>query len=352
MRSLNFIPPIDPEELARERLTALLDVYREAENELMGVIHQTINASTRRSARWRAVTMLRQVRNTIDRINRQIERQAPRMISTLYEEGARETARTAELLGVTGGVALGNRIHQEAAEAISRGLVEDLSQASEAMWTEISGFIRATQQKILQENVISRRIATGLVTGQGGPQVSGRLYEDFRNAMADEQFIQAGARRYTPGVYSDLVTRTRMREAVTWGRRNTSLDLGLDLVQIDVHGDACPQCQMRMGRVYSQSGAATDFPQLLDHPPYHPNCRCNMFPVTEYALLYRNEYDVVSRMSMQTPNTLPSKKEAMEWLMQNPTYRVATYNDYLNVLGKPQRTPMQAIRDARVKVTQ
>jgi hypothetical protein len=108
---------------------------------------------------------------------------------------------------------------------------------------------------------------------------------------------------------------------------------------------------MRMGRVYSQSGATADFPQLLDHPPYHPNCRCNMFPTSEFALRYRNEYDVISRMSKQTPNTLPSKTDAEDWLMQNPQYRVATYNDYLNVLGRPQRTPMQAVRDARVRVS-
>jgi hypothetical protein len=98
------------------------------------------------------------------------------------------------------------------------------------------------------------------------------------------------SRNYNLKSYSELVARTRMREAQTEAVKESMKQFDEDLVEIPRHDNPCAEiCAQYQGQVYSISGNSDKYEKLPDGgPPWHPNCEDVMNPVSENILAWRN----------------------------------------------------------------
>jgi hypothetical protein len=151
---------------------------------------------------------------------------------------------------------------------------------------------------LLQENLVNRAIAQGIIEGQTHVDVSSRILNLVRDSVTDANKLYINGRNYDPRKYARLLALTRTREAVTQGTLNTALEYGMDLVQVSDHSH--PQddaCSPYKGKVFSISGANKDFPKMSEKPPFHPHCRHILLPVSEDILKVKGIYEELSRFS-------------------------------------------------------
>jgi len=247
--------------------------------------------------RYRTEAILKQVNEGIKVLNGGCYKWAKKTIPYGYERGIDMAAERLKALNVTRFVKYDAKIHSSAASVLIDDVTIDLITANQSMKNGVHRYIRMTQQRILEDKEISRLIAEGVIKGEARRTVSDEMLSQLRRQMGNEQFINIKGRNYRPDKYSELVARTRAREATAQGSINTALHYGVDLCQIDVHAGACGYCQQFMGRIYSISGSHTDFPMLLERPPFHPNCECNILPITRESIEERGYYDSMVKLS-------------------------------------------------------
>ncbi len=101
--------------------------------------------------------------------------------------------------------------------------------------------------------------------------------------------ININGRNYDLRSYSEMVARTRMREAQTEATKELCKEYGNDLVQFSDHDNACDECAQYEGVIFSLSGESTEYDVLPDEaePPVHPNCEHNLNPVSENEIAAR-----------------------------------------------------------------
>jgi len=305
------------------RLQNMIRLYERARFKLQGRLAE---GDLTPFAAWRANEIIKQLNWTINDLNRRVRQLTPKIVREAYKRGSQVAIQVGKDIGVTGEINYGNRLNTQTVAVLTDQMTRDLVTANASMKKTIPSFLRATQQKILEDRAITELIAEGIVLGEARKATSDALYQTMRIKMAEGQFITINGRNYNPESYAELVVRTRTREAAAQGTVNSALELGMDLVQIDVHGDACPLCRTRMGRVYSISGTHPEFPPLDARPPYHPNCECNLFPVTEGYLRRRGIYDQMRELSQKTPK-FSSPQEAQQWLNDHKNMDIKTLKD-------------------------
>ena len=189
-------------------------------------------------------------------------------------------------------------IHRSAVNVLADNTTMDFLSANATMMKNIDRFLLTTQQRLIEDQAISKMIAEGIISGETRRAVSDRIYREFQKRMVDEQFIVINGRHYRPDYYAELVARTRTVEAANQGAINTSLYYENDLMQVSAHSDACEECQPIQGRVYSISGTNDDFPALdTIEIPVHPHCRHFLVPVNELILRERGEYEGLAKIS-------------------------------------------------------
>ncbi|HPN57483.1 MAG TPA: hypothetical protein PLD92_11610, partial [Candidatus Omnitrophota bacterium] len=155
-------------------------------------------------------------------------------------------------------------------------------------------------QKLIEDKQISKMLAEGMIEGQTRRQISGRLAEEFKKRIDDERLITINGKNYLPEAYSRMVTRARFMEASNTASVNSALQYGIDLVQVSVHSGSCDLCDPFQGKIFSVSGTNPDFPVLEERPPYHPNCRHVLLPVTKEYLTAKGLYRNSSRFSLSS----------------------------------------------------
>jgi hypothetical protein len=126
-------------------------------------------------------------------------------------------------------------------------------------------------------------------------KVSQKIMTRLLKKMAGQDFItikgkDGKERNYNLKSYSEMVARTRMREAQTDATVEMCNDYDNDLVQFSQHDDPCEKCAEFEGKVYSLSGDHPKYPKLPDEAycPVHPNCEHNLNPTSDNALRRRN----------------------------------------------------------------
>jgi len=230
-------------------------------------------------------------------LNRQCYKWTKTAIPYGYERGIDLAAERLKALGVTRFIKQDAQIHTSAVGILVDDINIDLITANQTMKNNFNRFIRKTQQRILEDKAISKAIAEGVIEGETRNAVSDRILNELGKKMKNEQFITINGRNYRPSSYSELLARTRTREATTQGTINTALYYRMDLVQLDAHLEICSYCQQFSGRIYSISGNHPDFPMLKEKPPFHPNCRCVLLPITEESIKERGYYDNLVKLS-------------------------------------------------------
>jgi hypothetical protein len=86
------------------------------------------------------------------------------------------------------------------------------------------------------------------------------------------RWINVGGRNFQLSNYAEMVARTTPREAASRAMVSRILDNGRDLVTISSHSSSCDICAEYDGKTFSLSGNSTEFGELMELPPFHPNC--------------------------------------------------------------------------------
>lgn len=285
------------------KINELVRSYRKVQKDLLA---QLAKVDITEFQRYRTETILRQVNLRVKALNNGAREWALKTTPYAYKRGVDIAAQRMKLLKITDGVVFDAQIHTSAINILTDQITMDLLAANGSIQKNFNRFIRTTQQRIMEDKMITRQIAEGLIKGEARRTVSDRMLNEFRRQLGDEKFITINGRNYRPDKYSELVARTRTREATSQGTINSCLQYDNDLIQIDVHSNACSYCQQFMGRIYSISGSHPDFPRLIEQPPYHPHCLCNLLPITEESLKGRGYYDEEVRLSNSPMTKIPS----------------------------------------------
>lgn len=162
-----------------------------------------------------------------------------------------------------------------AAQLLAENAVNQFQKVDQLIGRRVDDVLR---QIALQETTIS------VASGEASQTLAERLSVALQRAGLTEtdgvlHFVQINGRNYRLGPYTKMVSRTTVREAATEGMKNRLLQNEIDLVLIDDGAeDACEICQPYQGQTYSLSGQSEEYPQAVDLPPFHPNCRCVLTP--------------------------------------------------------------------------
>lgn len=285
------------------KINELIRLYRKTQKDLLV---QLARVDITEFQRYRTEAILKQVNLQVRILDGGARKWTLETVPYAYKRGVDIAAQRMKILKITDRVAFDVQIHTSAIDILADQVTMDLLTANGSIGKNFNRFIRTTQQRIMEDKIITQQIAEGVIKGEARRAVSDRMLNEFRRQLGDERFITINGRNYRPDSYSELVARTRTREATRQGTINSCLQYGNDLVQVDVHSDACSYCQQFMGRVYSISGNHPDFPSLTEAPPYHPNCLCNLLPITEESLKARGYYDEEVRLSNSPMTKIPS----------------------------------------------
>lgn len=330
------IGDVSDDDFLDARSQALIDVYEAAEKKIVGILGKAEGISD--EARWRFESLLAQIQHEIAFLNQSVATWAPIAASSAYKRGSVLASQTARSMGLPAQkIDFDAVLHKGAISALSDQMALDMLGANQTMLDNSTRLIRATQQRVLSETTINRALAEGLAGGESRRQISRTLEDQFSAQLEEGKLITAGGRNFQPGTYAELVTRTRTREAATWGTINTQADYGLDLVQVSTHESEVDVCTPYAGRVFSLSGNNPDFPLLDRKPPFHPNCKHVLLPVSATILRMRGQYDALSALSNNRPLS-EDLADIEAWAEQNPGLVIGSTQDYHRYLNSGDAT--------------
>ncbi|EMO12469.1 phage minor capsid protein [Leptospira santarosai] len=155
---------------------------------------------------------------------------------------------------------------------------------------KIESVFKATKQKVLAETRINKQLADGILTDANWKTAKKNLETAFnrklkRAGIPEGNYLEINRRNYNVEAYSEMLTRTRLREAQTAGVKKYAEHSGNDLVQVSDHGTHTEICQEFEGKIYSISGNSEKYEQLKMWTPFHRNClhvMCIFFNVVEF----------------------------------------------------------------------
>jgi len=152
------------------------------------------------------------------------------------------------------------------------------------------GLVQIQAFSIDDEMAINELIEEAIEAGERPGYAIKLIREYFQAKIGDGQFILINGRNYNLKYYARLVARTRMIDAQAQATRNTCEQYDNDLVQISEHNTDCLICLPYEGNIYSLSGKHPTYPMLVDQPTWHPQCEHNMYPTSEEAISFREQY--------------------------------------------------------------
>jgi len=289
------IKKLDEQILFEVQVKNLGDSYLKSRKRLRRILTQVDLTDFRK---YRTQALLAQVNSEITALNKAARVWAKKNVPVTYVRGVDIAAKELKRMNVTRFVNTDAKIHQSAVASLVDDITINMVTANLSMKNEITRYIKKTQQRILEDKKISQLIVQGQIEGETRRQTSDVILKELTKQMGDEKYVRINGRRYQPDKYAELLARTRTREAASIGSINTALQYGLDLVQISVHNH--PQedpCSPFQGKVFSLSGNHPDFPALKARPPFHPNCKHVLIPITPEALEDDGIYEDVSKFS-------------------------------------------------------
>lgn len=276
------------------RVEQLAKIYRASRIELLRLVN---GIDVTEFQRARAEVLLAQVDREIERLNRLARGWTTSTMPIAYTHGLDVSEERLRALGITKYVNMSASVHKEAVAVLVDDVTLDLLVANQTIKRNVVRLVRATQQQVLEDRQISSLIAKGMVEGETRKQISDRIREQFEKQMGEGKLITVNGRNYDPEGYSRMVARSRVSEASNQANINASLQYGVDLVQVDIHAGSCEICDPYQGKIFSISGTDKDFPQLKERPPFHPNCRHQLLPMTREALEDRGQLQGAIRFS-------------------------------------------------------
>lgn len=276
------------------QIDTLAGIYRSRSREIQRLLTRSRNLTDASRARHTAI--LAQVNREVTFLDRQARLASPSLAANAYRRGQEIAGDAIVREGLADAVDFGARVHTAAVSVVADQIALDLLTANGTIRRTSARFIRATQQRLVAEEVLNQAIANNLIAGGTRRGLSDVIETALWEQIDDGRLITINGRHYDPEAYSRLVARTRTREATTQGTVNTALQFGMDLVRVSVHAHTntkWDRCGDYAGRVYSISGTSDVFPRLEKAPPFHPNCEHVISPVDGETLKERDGYDAL-----------------------------------------------------------
>jgi len=277
------------------QIETLRRIYERQKNALILLLGQSRTAAQAE----RLTGLLQQVNREIALLNTEVRSWAKEAVKEGYRRGQEAVGGFITREAIAPVVSYGARIHFAAVAVLADQATLDLLTANQTIKRNVQRYIRATQQRLIEDRLITEGIAEKFfIEGARLRDVSSFLEAAFIEQMNGGRFITINGRNYDPGSYASLVARTRTAEAHTAGTINTALEYGLDLLRVSYHahidrrGDVCP---LYAGKVFSITGSHPVFPRAERLPPYHPNCKHVITVVNEDVLRRRGEYEELVR---------------------------------------------------------
>lgn len=139
------------------------------------------------------------------------------------------------------------------------------------------------------EKMANKEVVQAVVSGEGYLPAARKMFNSFKEEIGSGLVRITGpsgvTRNYDLQGYTRMVARTRLRETVVQGTKNSLLESGFDFVQVSAYGSSCEICGEYEDAIYSLSGQGElnnpDFQGALTdetEPPFHPNCTHTLIP--------------------------------------------------------------------------
>lgn len=288
-------PPDDTEadRYLRRVVAELLALYRAAQDDIM---ERLANPALTEAGERRMRSVLREVSGIVATLDAAVVDFSNRSTTNALRYGARATLEELERLGIKT-KAFDIAAYNPAVRVIAEAMAGDMLEANASINATARRVLRPSQIRAVTDRTMTQQIGRGVILGETRRDTSRRLANEIRERLGDGQLVQAGARRYKPEKYAELVARTRTREAVVEGAIAGAIEYEIDLFQVSVHDGPCDQCKAFQGKIYSLSGSHPDFPTLERRPPFHPHCKHILLPIVERVLKRRGQYDALAEFS-------------------------------------------------------
>ncbi|MBW3631052.1 MAG: hypothetical protein KY464_17405 [Gemmatimonadetes bacterium] len=303
------MPPTLPpgtalDKAARDRVDALLALFRAAERQL-SAIEADLRSGSYRKAYHRG--RLREARAIIDRLlalrdgraTGEVVEWAREHFPETYRMGAGMAVRDLKAQAIVP-VAGDPRIHTRAVEALLNRYLVD---ATEMVVQLNSNVIRASRIVLAQAG-FGEEIATGIIGGLPRRETSRLLRDSLRKAVrgaagefeaGDLTHVEINGRRMRVDTWSEMHARTETARASTAGTRVLSSVNAVGHVQITTHSHEPCICTPFEGRIYSLAEGDDRFPWIGSVPgggcPMHENCAHREAPAVSDFLAERGELE-------------------------------------------------------------
>lgn len=286
----------------------------------------------------------------------------PKMIEKIFYHSDKAAAGYANAAGLTATQMnvvqqLSNNLLGEIAEA-SATAKKSIEEAFQVGRQEAGTLRKAALQAVAEEK------AAGYGSGKAAVNMAGKLQQQGITAFTDK-----AGRKWSLQDYCNMATRATARQAEVTAILMADPDY--DLYKIVKIGSTCPICAPLEGRVYSRSGANTDYPPLAaafgkidpnggndlsnTYLNIHPNC---LHSIVKYTTMGKSDKQIQADIDFsdmkKNPVTIdPRSKKQIEAYKEKVRNRQKLLNDYKQhkeyraVCGKDVPKTFEEFRDLK-----
>lgn len=267
--------------ILNRRLDELVFLYQSRQTEIVAQLQSVfLSPQTRTDLEQE----LRRIGKEVAFLNQLASAWADKAIPEEYRRSQAIAAAIIVAAGVTATVDLNSPAHQQAIAALTRQTKAVLLNANRSILTNAAAVIGQANMSLIRSRFALEGIDDAITAGAAVQTISAQVEKAMIESIGQGTIMTSNIRNQQPKVFADRYARTRMIEVASQATINTSLQYGVDLVQVSYHqhidrpGDRCPEFA---GNIYSITGTSQGFPQLIYMPPFHPNCRHVLVPVVD-----------------------------------------------------------------------
>lgn len=277
------------------RLADFEAIVRAAQRTIISQVEAAVRSGDLGTAAGRRM-QLAAVVATLDRLHAEVLPLARQLVQEAYEQGAARAAGQVAGLAVHAPEIPGafSGVSQHAVEAMVASLEGRLTDAQRTIGRQVQD-IYAREQR--------RAALRALLGAEGSPRAASkrmqlRLLQDrhIHQAVRDAKtgFVDRAGKRWALDTYANMATRTITREATVQGAIARMASHGIALARVSTHASSCEICLPHEGTLVSLGADITEYEgeavsSLDEVPPYHPNCKHSLQPVSVTINTLRNE---------------------------------------------------------------
>ncbi|HLR69434.1 MAG TPA: phage minor capsid protein [Virgibacillus sp.] len=296
----------------------LIEVIKAMKHEILDLLinHNLADDDT-------AQQTLNAINEMFKRMDLEIDDVIPKETLVAYFGGVDDATKALEKAGVSpiGGIAasisskgivrsaFNSQVHLEAIAEITDNTILDLKAAIRTARRNANTSIETALESVKSD------LQSGIIKGDPRKVITQRVAESFaKEGMTS--FVTVDGKKLSLEHYSEIVTRTSLKQAHTKGMTSRYEENGEYLFTLDINDPTCSQCEARRGIIFTSDPGDEEFPYLSDddvHP--HPQCQCSKrVYVRDYKSNVQLERDKErsKKYNPDVDNRSKSQKEAYE----------------------------------------